>query len=137
MGCKLLIAILLVVQGAAFQSRWAATTRASVVASSAVDRRGFFSGVLTASVLGAGALVVPPAFADGELSDLGAPSDEEQARIAAKLALQKKAGKAAAINRKQSFSEALKAEQAKEKDLGSKSKAEKREDLCDLLGRGC
>ena len=83
-------------------------------------------------------------FADeeaGDLVDLEAPevqigpSTDEQARISAKLAAQKAAG--SAINRKLSAAEALKAEQGKKAAIKSKSKTEAREDLCEMLGRGC
>ncbi len=50
---------------------------------------------------------------------------------------QKAAGKAAAINRKQTFTEAYAAEKVKTSALKSKTGKEKSTDLCDLLGRGC
>jgi len=73
--------------------------------------------------------------ADGEVQDLDAPSQEEieKARLARKLAAQNKDKK----SEKKGFAGSLADEQAKEKQLKSKSKQEKREDLCELLGRGC
>ena len=56
----------------------------------------------------------------------------QEERVRRKLELQKK--KAAESN---TFAGGLKAELAKQKELKSKTKEERRNDLCEALGRGC
>ena len=81
------------------------------------------------------ALVSAPALA-GDVEDLAAPTQEEieAARIARKLAAQNSGAKG---GERQTAAEKLKAEQQKQRQEKKKSKAEQREDLCELLGRGC
>ena len=81
------------------------------------------------------ALVSAPAFA-GDVEDLAPPTQEEieAARIARKLAAQNSGAKG---GERQTAAEKLKAEQQKQRQEKKKSKAEQREDLCELLGRGC
>ena len=64
------------------------------------------------------------------------PTQEEieAARIARKLAAQNSGAKG---GERQTAAEKLKAEQQKQRQEKKKSKAEQREDLCELLGRGC
>ena len=81
-------------------------------------------------VLGTVALI--PAVAMPVLADDAA--DEEE-RIRRKLAAQAKAGNKS--DGKKSYSEEFKAEQDKKKAIKQKTKEEKRDDLCELLGRGC
>jgi len=52
-------------------------------------------------------------------------------RLRRKAELQKKAAQPS------NFKEGLKGEFEKQKEMSRKSKDEKREDLCELLGRGC
>ena len=114
---------------------------ATLVRYSSAGRRAFVEQLLVAVPT----LVITPGLVlaeeGGELGDLeapevsAAPSVDEQARIAAKLAAQKASG--SAINRKLTAAEALKAEQEKKAAIKSKSKKESREDLCEMLGRGC
>ena len=81
------------------------------------------------------ALVSAPALA-GDVEDLAPPTQEEieAARIARKLAAQNSGAKG---GERQTAAEKLKAEQQKQRQEKKKSKAEQREDLCELLGRGC
>ena len=81
------------------------------------------------------ALVSAPALA-GDVEDLAPPTQEEieAARIARKLAAQNSGSKG---GERQTAAEKLKAEQQKQRQEKKKSKAEQREDLCELLGRGC
>ena len=81
------------------------------------------------------ALVSAPALA-ADVEDLAPPSQEEieAARIARKLAAQNSGAKG---GERQTAAEKLKAEQQKQRQEKKKSKAEQREDLCELLGRGC
>ena len=82
------------------------------------------------------AAVAPAAFAeDGAVMDLDAPSPEEieKARLARKLAMQNKDKP----SEKKGFAASLAAEQNKERAIKKKSKQEQREDLCEMLGRGC
>jgi hypothetical protein len=87
-----------------------------------------------------GALVQPAAAADGEVGDLEAPSKEEAEaeRVKAKLRRQKEAVVAGEKGgaEEQSYAESLKREQEKQKSL-KKDKKQRREDLCEKLGRGC
>ena len=81
------------------------------------------------------ALVSAPALA-GDVEDLAPPSQEEieAARIARKLAAQNSGAKG---GERQTAAQRLAAEQQKQRQEKKKSKAEQREDLCELLGRGC
>ena len=81
------------------------------------------------------ALVSAPALA-GDVEDLAAPSQEEieAARIARKLAAQNAGARG---GERQTAAQRLAAEQQKQRQEKKKSKAEQREDLCELLGRGC
>mmetsp|Transcript_5897 Transcript_5897/g.17784 ORF Transcript_5897/g.17784 Transcript_5897/m.17784 type:complete len:126 (+) Transcript_5897:32-409(+) len=62
------------------------------------------------------------------------PEEEEAARIERKLAAQRAAG---SNEGKKSFARDLADERAKEKARKNKTKQEQREELCELLGRGC
>ena len=81
------------------------------------------------------ALVSAPALA-GDVEDLAPPSQEEieAARIARKLAAQNAGSRG---GERQTAAQRLAAEQQKQRQEKKKSKAEQREDLCELLGRGC
>ena len=81
------------------------------------------------------ALVSAPALA-GDVEDLAPPSQEEieAARIARKLAAQNAGARG---GERQTAAQRLAAEQQKQRQEKKKSKAEQREDLCELLGRGC
>ena len=81
------------------------------------------------------ALVSAPALA-GDVEDLAPPSQEEieAARIARKLAAQNAGSRG---GERQTAAQRLAAEQLKQRQEKKKSKAEQREDLCELLGRGC
>ena len=81
------------------------------------------------------ALVSAPALA-GDVEDLAAPTQEEieAARIARKLAAQNSGARG---GERQTAAQRLAAEQQKQRQEKKKSKAEQREDLCELLGRGC
>lgn len=59
---------------------------------------------------------------------------EDEARIQRKLAAQAKSSSGGG---KKSYADNLREEREKERSLKSKTKQEKREDLCELLGRGC
>ena len=80
-------------------------------------------------------IAAAPALA-ADVEDLAPPSQEEieAARIARKLAAQNSGAKG---GERQTAAEKLKAEQQKQRQEKKKSKAEQREDLCELLGRGC
>lgn len=88
------------------------------------------------------ALVLPAgaAEADGALGDLAAPTlDEVEAeRVKAKLRRQKEAvlAKEKGGAEEQSYADSLKREKEKQKSL-KKDKKQRREDLCEQLGRGC
>ena len=81
------------------------------------------------------ALVSAPALA-GDVEDLAPPTQEEieAARIARKLAAQNAGARG---GERQTAAQRLAAEQQKQRQEKKKSKAEQREDLCELLGRGC
>ena len=81
------------------------------------------------------ALVSAPALA-ADVEDLAPPSQEEieAARIARKLAAQNAGSRG---GERQTAAQRLAAEQQKQRQEKKKSKAEQREDLCELLGRGC
>ena len=81
------------------------------------------------------ALVSAPALA-GDVEDLAPPTQEEieAARIARKLAAQNAGSRG---GERQTAAQRLAAEQQKQRQEKKKSKAEQREDLCELLGRGC
>ena len=81
------------------------------------------------------ALVSAPALA-ADVEDLAPPSQEEieAARIARKLAAQNAGARG---GERQTAAQRLAAEQQKQRQEKKKSKAEQREDLCELLGRGC
>ena len=81
------------------------------------------------------ALASAPALA-ADVEDLAPPSQEEieAARIARKLAAQNAGARG---GERQTAAQRLAAEQQKQRQEKKKSKAEQREDLCELLGRGC
>ncbi len=81
------------------------------------------------------ALISAPALA-ADVEDLAPPSQEEieAARIARKLAAQNAGARG---GERQTAAQRLAAEQQKQRQEKKKSKAEQREDLCELLGRGC
>ncbi len=81
------------------------------------------------------ALISAPALA-ADVEDLEPPSQEEieAARIARKLAAQNAGARG---GERQTAAQRLAAEQQKQRQEKKKSKAEQREDLCELLGRGC
>ena len=54
-----------------------------------------------------------------------------------KLRLQKKAELQKKVSQPRSFTESLKGEMSKQKDFGGKTKEERRDALCEELGRGC
>ena len=81
------------------------------------------------------AIVSAPALA-GDVEDLTPPTQEEieAARIVRKLAAQNAGARG---GERQTAAQRLAAEQQKQRQEKKKSKAEQREDLCELLGRGC
>lgn len=87
------------------------------------------------------ALVLPAnAAADEAVGDLEAPTAEvvEAERVKAKLRRQREAvlAKDKGGAEEQSYGDSLKREQEKQKSL-KKDKKQRREDLCEKLGRGC
>ena len=130
-----------------------ATQTDALAAPSPTRREALSAGWATASL--AFLSTAAPAFADGDAVVL---SDEEMAaRIARKQALknaQKQSGRdqfptsatdirsdvnpEAAVNlRARSLQENTKIAMDKQKELKSRDKSQKREDLCEMLGRGC
>merc|ERR1719231_247081 len=93
----------------------------------AVDRRRWL--VQAAAPLAVVGLSIAPAFAD--LDDLDAPtlSEEEQARIKAKM--DKLKAQKSTVSKKQSFSQSLKNEKEIEAEMNSRTKIQKRDDLCE------
>ena len=97
---------------------------------------------LARTVLVAAPLVAlaPSALADdGAVADVAAPSAaeaeaDESARLARKLAAQKKAG---AGSDKKNFAQSLSNEQERQKEVKSMTKEERRAEMCEMLGRGC
>ena len=117
--------------------RTLASLSASEAADAEVSRRSSLQRLARAALVSPliAAAVPATARADGAVEDLDAPSQEEieKQRLARKLAAQNKDKK----SEKKGLAAQLADEQAKEKQLKGKTKQEKREDLCELLGRGC
>mmetsp|Transcript_33305 Transcript_33305/g.44175 ORF Transcript_33305/g.44175 Transcript_33305/m.44175 type:complete len:146 (-) Transcript_33305:263-700(-) len=115
------------------------TGSATALGAKPSDRKAFLNNALVATFSSVAVSSNVPAWAEDTLDDLSMPSPEEQkakdeaemaARLARKAELQKKAA------RPISFTESLKSEKMKQKEL-EKSKAERRNALCEELGRGC
>mmetsp|Transcript_21674 Transcript_21674/g.62313 ORF Transcript_21674/g.62313 Transcript_21674/m.62313 type:complete len:142 (-) Transcript_21674:64-489(-) len=84
-------------------------------------------------------LVSAPALADEGFGDLDMPSEEEQKKSeeeAMKERLRRKAELQKAQSRPGNFADSMKAEREKQAAL-KKSKEERRNALCEELGRGC
>eukprot|EP00542_Grammatophora_oceanica_P004678 CAMPEP_0194066064 /NCGR_PEP_ID=MMETSP0009_2-20130614/85813_1 /TAXON_ID=210454 /ORGANISM="Grammatophora oceanica, Strain CCMP 410" /LENGTH=201 /DNA_ID=CAMNT_0038718979 /DNA_START=343 /DNA_END=948 /DNA_ORIENTATION=- len=106
-----------------------------------LDRRSFLKqGTSTAAALLVSTIVPVTAWADGELDDLSMPSPEE-AEKAAKNAMEERLKRKAELQKAQgrgvTFGESLKGEMEKKKSMDSKTSLEKRNALCEELGRGC
>jgi hypothetical protein len=93
-----------------------------------VARASYLSSLISS------AFVVIAASAKAADQQLPQISAEEMEQIKRKAELQKQAGSG---SRDLSYMERLKAEQAKQKSQKTKTKAERRDDLCEVLGRGC
>mmetsp|Transcript_17810 Transcript_17810/g.24531 ORF Transcript_17810/g.24531 Transcript_17810/m.24531 type:complete len:147 (-) Transcript_17810:353-793(-) len=127
---------------AAFSPATVSSRRSSdtALAARSSGRKAFLNNALVAAFTAVTVSSSAPVWADeGTVDDLAMPSPEEQkakedaemaARLARKAELQKKAAKPT------SFADSLKSEKAKQKDL-VKSKEERRNALCEELGRGC
>ncbi|KAJ1448502.1 hypothetical protein M885DRAFT_590866 [Pelagophyceae sp. CCMP2097] len=62
--------------------------------------------------------------------------EDEAARVKRKVAMQSQAGVKEKSGR-ETYSEGFKAEVEKEKSIKGKTKKQQRDDLCEMLGRGC
>mmetsp|Transcript_26168 Transcript_26168/g.46424 ORF Transcript_26168/g.46424 Transcript_26168/m.46424 type:complete len:152 (-) Transcript_26168:126-581(-) len=112
------------------------TTTTTLFATHVSDRRAF----LDMASLAAGSLLISqPVFADDSVDDLSMPSEDEikkaeadaaAERLRIKAELQKKNAKP------MGFADSLAAEKEKQRQL-QKSKEERRNALCEELGRGC
>lgn len=105
----------------------------------ATTRRAFFREGVAGAVVGITPLVLSnPAIA--EVDDLAMPTADEQ-KAAEEAAMQERLRRKAELQKKGArptgFAESFKAERGKQSEMSAQSKEERRQAMCESLGRGC
>mmetsp|Transcript_4665 Transcript_4665/g.5167 ORF Transcript_4665/g.5167 Transcript_4665/m.5167 type:complete len:137 (+) Transcript_4665:67-477(+) len=101
------------------------------------DRRAFLDSSITTGVIALLSVLPPPALAeDSAAEDLSMPSNEEQQKLDMEEKLRKKAELKKKIAKPNTVQESFNKEMDKQQSM-KKTKEERRNALCEELGRGC